>query len=551
MTTLAEPAVIPARPIRGRHGAVASPHHLASQAGLLVLRSGGSAVDAAIATNAALAVVNGYACGLGGDAFWVIWEEAAAEALTLNGSGRSGGGATIEAVRAAGHTTMPERGRWSIDVPGAVHSWGVAHERFGQLAWNEVLAPAIDLADGFAASPAWLEAVERSAEIFGADGDWGRTYRPEGHATVPGQTVRLPALARTLRTLATDGASVAYEGSLAARTAQYFAACGVPIDADDLAAHTSDWGTPIGLDYRGVRSLSHAPNSVGVVALQTLGLLARMPAPVANAFDGRGWSDAAWIHAGLEASRLALAERDAWVTDPRHMPEAAVDGMLSDERLDALLARIDPAAAMPLAPGSLPGGGGTVYLTAADGWGNVVSLIESNYQGFGSGLVDPVTGIAYQDRGAFFRLDPSHPNALAPHKRPTHTLAPGLLMRDGRPWISHGSMGGEIQPQVFAQFVSAMVDGDADVATAVAAPRWAAMMREQHGIADLTQLESRVAPAVVDALAAIGHHVSLLPPWDSAMGHAHAIEIVRDAHGQVESFAAASDPRSEGAAVAY
>jgi gamma-glutamyltranspeptidase/glutathione hydrolase len=550
VTRPTEPALIPARPVRGRHGAVASPHHLASQAGLQTLRSGGSAVDAAIATNAALAVVNGDACGLGGDAFWLIWDEADGDTHALNGSGRSGGRATIEAVRADGQTTMPERGRWSISVPGAVHSWGAAHERFGRLAWGDLLAPAIDLADGFAATPAWLGAVERAAGVFGVDGDWARTYRPDDRATLAGRTVRLPALARTLRALASEGPDFAYTGALAARTAEYFAARGVPIDATDLADHSSDWGKPIRLDYRGVASLSHPPNSVGVVALQTLGLLKRMPAPVGDAFDGQGWRDAAWIHAGLEASRLALMERDAWVTDPRSMPASTVETMLSDARLDALAARIDPAAAMPPAQGSLPGGGGTVYLTAADRWGNVVSLIESNYLGFGSGLVDPVTGIAFHDRAAFFRLDPRHPNALAPRKRPTHTLAPGLLLRAGRPWIAHGSMGGEIQPQVFAQFVSAMVDAHSDVATAVAAPRWAAMMREQHGPPDMTQLESRVRPEVVAALTKLGHVVTLLPRWDSTMGHAHAIEIVRDADGGVESFAAASDPRSEGAAVA-
>ncbi len=206
---------------------------------------------------------------------------------------------------------------------------------------------------------------------------------------------------------------------------------------------------------------------------------------------------------------------------------------------------------MPLRPGSLPAGGGTVYITATDQWGNAVSLLESNYQGFGSGLVDPKTGIAFHDRGAFFRLDPGHPNALAPGKRPAHTLAPGMLLRDGAPWIVHGSMGGEIQPQVFAQLVSAVVDGKADVATAVAAPRWAAMMRAQHGPADLTELESRVPETVATELSEKGHDVVMREPWASSMGHAHAIEIVRDENGDVVSYAAAADPRSEGSAAAW
>jgi len=206
---------------------------------------------------------------------------------------------------------------------------------------------------------------------------------------------------------------------------------------------------------------------------------------------------------------------------------------------------------MELRPGTLPGGGGTVYVATADRWGNAVSLLQSNYQGFGSGLVDPATGIAFHDRGAFFRLDPQHPNALASGKRPTHTLAPGMLLRGGRPWVVHGSMGGEIQPQVFSQVVSALVDGEADVATAVAAPRWAAMMQRQHGPADLTELECRIHDEVPEALRAKGHEVTVREPWASSMGHAHALEIVRDEAGEVVSYAAASDPRAEGSAAAW
>ncbi len=542
---------MPARPLRGRHGAVASPHHLATAAGMLVLRTGGSAVDAAIATNAALAVVAGHSCGLGGDAFWIIWDATANAAVTLNGSGRAGSGASIAGARQAGHTAMPARGPWSVTVPGGVHSWGEAHRRFGRLDWRFLLTPAIDLASGFPASHGWIDAIERSATVFGTAGDWARVYRPTDRAVHPGDIVRLPALERTLRSLFDEGADALYTGSLAGLTATYFESQGVPIVAADLAAHQSDWGVPLSIDYRGFTALSHEPNSVGVVALQTLAMLGRFPAPASAGFDGRGWADADWIHLGLEASRLALAERDAHVTDALHMAPGEVDEMLSDAHLDELAARIDPRRTMPLRPGSLPAGGGTVYIAATDQWGNAVSLLESNYQGFGSGLVDPATGIAFHDRGAFFRLDPRHPNALAPGKRPTHTLAPGMLLRGGAPWIVHGSMGGEIQPQIFAQLVSAVVDGKSDVATAVAAPRWAAMMRTQHGPADLTELESRLPPSVATVLSEKGHDVVMREPWASSMGHAHAIEIVRDEKGDVVSFAAAADPRSEGSAAAW
>ncbi len=546
-----EPATVPARPVRGKHGAVASPHHLATQAGLLVLRTGGSAVDAAIATNAALSVVAGHSCGLGGDAFWIIWDAGRAEALTLNGSGRAGSAATIEAAAEAGFATMPERGPWSVTVPGAVHSWGEAHRRYGRLDWSFLLTPAIDLASGFPASQGWLDAVEHSAHVFGTEGDWAAVYRPDDRALRPGRRVHLPALEGTLRRLFAEGAEAAYTGSVAQDTMAYFASCGVPITAGDLAAHTSDWDVPLAVDYRGVTSLSHPPNSVGVVALQTLGMLGRFAAPDRSAWDGHGWADAGWIHLGLEASRLALTERDTWVTDAAHMAAGEVQAMLTADRLDRLAGRIDPARVRSLPPGTLPRGGGTVYIAATDQWGNAVSLLQSNYQGFGSGLVDPATGIAFHDRGAFFRLDRAHPNALAPGKRPTHTLAPGMLLRDGHPWMVHGSMGGEIQPQVFAQFVSAVVDGGADVATAVAAPRWAAMMRSHLGPADLAEIESRVHPAVPAALSSKGHEVIVVEPWAPSMGHAHAIEIIRDEHDEVASYAAAADPRSEGSAAAW
>jgi gamma-glutamyltranspeptidase len=518
---------------------------------MLVLRTGGSAVDAAIATNAALAVVAGHSCGLGGDAFWLIWDAEAGEAHALNGSGRAGSQASIEAAAAAGHMQMPERGPWSITVPGGVHSWGEAHRRFGRLDWSFLLTPAIDLAAGFPASQGWLDAIERSARLFGTDGDWARVYRPDDRARRAGDIVRLPALGRTLRRIFAEGAGAAYSGVIGAATASYFETQGVPISTADLAAHSTDWGTPLATPYHGLTSLSHPPNSVGVVALQTLGMLSRFDAPDAGGFDGRGWSDPDWIHLGLEASRLGLAERDGRVTDLTRMPDGAVAEMLSDEHLDHLASQIDPARAMSPQPGTLPAGGGTICITVADQWGNLVSLLESNYQGFGSGLVDPETGIAFHDRGAFFRLYPSHPNALAPGKRPTHTLAPGMLMRDGLPWIVHGSMGGEIQPQIFAQFVSAVVDGGADVATAVAAPRWAAMMRSQHGPPGLTELEARVHPGVAEALRAKGHDVVVREAWASSMGHAHAIEVIRDGDCSAVSFAAGADPRSEGSAAAW
>ena len=545
----ATPPEVPWRPAWGRHGAVVSPQRLASEAGLGILRAGGNAVDAAIATNAALAVVAAHSCGLGGDAFWLIWDGASLSGL--NGSGRSASAATLEAARAAVGDRMPTLGPWTVTVPGAVRSWGDAHARFGRLPWADLLAPAIDLAEGFPASPEWTSAVERGALRYGASGDWARVFRPLGRAWRPGEVVVPTGLAATLRRVAGEGPDATYSGSLAPRAAAYLAAAGSPLTAEDLAAHRSDWTEPIRTTYRGVTATSHAPNSSGPVALQMLNVLSRFAPPAPGAFDGRGVADPRWVHIGLEAARLTLRERDRLLTDAAAMAPGALDEMLSDRRADELATQIDPDRASPPPAMTSPRGGGTIFLATADRWGGVVSLIESNYGGFGSGLVDPETGIAYQNRGAFFSLDPAHANVLAPRKRTMHTLTPGMLFVDGRPWVVHGAMGGEVQPQVFAQVVSALVDGGVDVATAVGAPRWAADVVEHYGPPSLTRLESRFQAEVVDGLRARGHDVEVTGPFDSGMGHAHAIELVRAPHAPDDpermTFAAATDPRCEGA----
>ncbi|HUP54132.1 MAG TPA: gamma-glutamyltransferase, partial [Methylomirabilota bacterium] len=258
--------------VRGSHGAVVAPHHLATAAGLHALRLGGSAVDAAIATNAVLGVVMPSGCGIGGDAFWLFWDAATSRQHALNGSGRSAAASDAATLRAAGLTVLPRRGPLSITVPGAVRSWGDAHERFGRLARDEVLAPAIELARaGFAAWDGFIGAVEatapRAAAELGADAGFAAVYRPHGRAWRPGERVHLPALAHTLETLARDGFDAFYDGDLGERQAQALAAAGSAIRVEDLREHTSTWADPISIDYRGVRVTTHPPNSSGVVAL--------------------------------------------------------------------------------------------------------------------------------------------------------------------------------------------------------------------------------------------------------------------------------------------
>jgi gamma-glutamyltranspeptidase len=420
-----------------------------------------------------------------------------------------------------------------------VRSWADADARFGTRALPDLLAPAIALAEGFPASAGWSAAIERSAARFGTEGDWANVFRPLGRPWREGETVRLAPLASTLRRLAADGPAAFYEGALADRQAAFLGDAGALITGPDLAAHASTWTRPIGVPYRGALATSHPPNSSGVIALVALAVLERFPPPT-------GQFDADWIHTAIEASRLALEDRERELAEPEAMAPDAVDRLLGAAHATELAAAIEPRRSGIGRPSSIPRGGGTVFLAVADRWGGLVSLIQSNWHGFGSGEVDPETGIAYQDRGVSFSLDPKHPNALGPGKRTAHTLTPGMLFREGRPWVAHGSMGGEVQPQIYIQVASALVDRGADVASAVSGPRWGLQTQSILEPPEHLLLESRFPGALAADLAGRGHPVQLLQPFDSAVGHCHAIEVRHGADGSIEGFAAATDPRSEG-----
>ncbi|MEI7744279.1 MAG: gamma-glutamyltransferase family protein [Chloroflexota bacterium] len=548
--TAGDPAVVPARLARGARGAVVAPHHLATSAGLAVLAAGGSAVDAAIATNSVLGVVMPNGCGIGGDAFWLVWDEQAGEQVALNGSGRAPAAADAAALRDIGMTQIPLRGPFGITVPGAVRSWSDAHARWGRLSRDAVLAAAIEHAErGFPAWDGLIAAVESTDASLPAGG-WAdgfrQVWRPNGRAWRPGEIVRLSALAATLRTLAADGFDTYYEGRLGEAIARALVSAGGLHTAADLRDHRSTWGTPIATTYRGVRVTSHPPNSSGLLALEILNILGRFEPPPAARFSGRGWTDAAWLHLQLEAAKLAYADRDQLLTDPAFR-DVPVDLLLSPDRAKALAWRIDPQRADPAPPAVRTLVGGTIYLAVVDGEGNAVSLIQSNAAGFGSGVLDPVTGVHFQNRGASFSLEADHPNVLEPRKRTAHTLLPGMLFREGerRPWIVAGSMGGDIQPQIHVQLVSALVDGGADIATAVAAPRvtvepdgW--MAPPLHVLRD-----GELATGVEEGLRALGHAVTTTG-FDGGLGHEHAIELVDGGPAVGGSLAAMTDPRSAG-----
>lgn len=544
---------VPTPLARGRHGAVVAPHHLASAAGLAILRNGGHAVDAAIATNAVLGVVDPDACGIGGDAFWLIWDAEAREQLALNGSGRAPRGRDVAGLRRQGLERIPLRGPHSITVPGAVRSWADAHRRFGRLPPADLLAPAVELAaGGFPAWPGLIRAIERIAplvpDVLGGDAAFFSVFRANGRPWRPGELIRLPALARTLEALGRDGFDAFYEGPIAERQAGLLASLGAAFDVRDLADHTSTWSQPIATTYRGVRATTHPPNSSGLVALELLDILETFEPPPRSAFDVGAFGDARWIHLGIEAAKLAIADRDRYLTDPERT--AVPVERLLDKGYAAELARdipIDRATAR--LPSTVPAGGGTIYLAAVDAAGNAVSLIESNYMGFGSWVVDPETGIHYQNRGSYFSLDPEHANVLEPGKRTLHTLMPTMLFAQGEetPWVVAGSMGGDAQPQIHAQLVSALVDGGLDIQSAVAAPRWFVEPREHFSTAVQVLAEPRFGPRILETLESMGHPLTLTAPFDSELGHEHAIELVAAGPAARDgSVAATTDPRSNG-----
>jgi gamma-glutamyltranspeptidase/glutathione hydrolase len=545
-----EPVLAPVRVARGARGAVVAPHHLATQAGLAVLAAGGHAVDAAIAANATLGVVMPGACGIGGDAFWLVWDEATGEQVALNGSGRAPAGASAAALRDRGLTRLPLRGPLGITVPGAVRSWADAHRRWGRLSRDAVLADAIELAAG--GFPAWaglVSAIERTAVSIG-DAAWAAgfhaVWRPDGRPRREGERIRLPALAATLRALAASGFDEYYDGELGERVARALATAGAPFTAADLRSHESTWEAPISTAYRGVRVTSHPPNSSGLLALEILGVLERFEPPAGARFGARGWTDAAWLHLQLEAAKLAYVDRDAFLADPAFR-DVPVGRLLSAAHAAELAARIDPARADPSPPPVRTLVGGTIYLATVDADGNAVSLIQSNAAGFGSGVVDPVTGVHFQNRGASFSLDAGHPNELLPGHRTAHTLLPGMLFREGerRPWVVGGSMGGDIQPQIHVQLVSALVDGGADLATAIAAPR--VVVKPDGWLAPPVAVEAdgELAPGVREELGRRGHRVRDAA-YDGALGHEHAIELVDGGPAASGTLAAATDPRSSG-----
>lgn len=520
------------------HGMVAAPHYLAAQAGLDLLKAGGNAVDAAIAANAVLQVVYPFVVGLGGDLFMLLYDARSGQVHGLNASGRSAKAATIERYQSLGYSTMPRFGVHSVTVPGCPDGWGRVSERFGRLGLARSLAPAIAYAEeGFPVGPG----LHRALTSMNSDARTHRSFRehfmPDGNISPVGSIFRTPALGRTLHAIAEYGPEVFYRGPVADHIAAFFGREDGLITMADLAAHQSEWVTPLSVPFANLDIYELPPNTQGITALQMLGMLDELPL-------GDGPITPGTVHLAVEAKKLAFADRDAYLTDPAHM-SCDVSHLIAPEYLRRRRAQIDPERAQASV---VPGGftGDTIYLCAADSEGNAVSLIQSNYMGFGSGLVVDGTGIVLQNRGAYFSLNPEAANALAPGKRTLHTLIPSLAMRDGKPAMIFGTMGGDGQPSTHLQVYTAVARFGLNIQAAIELPRWI-HGDEAQGEGEVLRMERRFPAATVSELQARGHAVREIGPWDSQVGHAQGIVI--DTENGV--FHGGADPRAEGIAAGW
>ncbi len=508
---------------------VASPHPAATAAGVDALRAGGSAADAAVAANAVLAVVYANACGLGGDAFALVWDPGERRLHGLNGSGRSPAGLTIDRVRADGNPQMPQRGPLTINVPGAVDAWDLLLARFGRRSLAEALLPAAGVADdGYELTRITARAIGSSLDFF--DESARAVF---SNAGPPGTTFRQPLLAGTLRAIADGGRDAYYGGPIGAEIARAVQAAGGVLTADDIASHRGDWAEPISTTYGGTEVATIPPNSQGITSLVALNVLGRLGWPSGSPLSAER------IHAQVEAVKVAWSERDRCVADPeRNLCDPA--DLLTDDHAAWLASRLAPDRAHRFTPANPPGGG-TVYLCAADGDGMLVSLIESNYMGFGSGVMGGSTGIMLQNRGAYFSLDREHPNALAPRARTLHTLMPAMLLRGGVAEAAVGAMGGDGQPQTMVQLVTGLVDDGLDPQAVIDRPRWVVHPQGPGAPLGPLSIESDgVDAATVEALRNLGHEVELVEPRTPLMGWAQMIRRRPDG-----SYEAGADPRAD------
>ena len=535
------------------HGMAATSHPLVSQVALDVLKRGGTAVDAAIAANATMGLMEPTGNGVGGDLFAIVWDAKSQKLHGLNGSGRSPQSLTLarlrEELRKLGTTQIPPRGPLPVSVPGTVDGWFELHGKFGKLPMKELLQPAIRYArEGFPVTEVIAEGWAANARLLTQYPNYAATFMPGGRAPRKGEVFRNPLLANTLGAIAEGGRDAFYKGEIAQRIDKYMRANGGYLTAADLAAHHSEWVEPVSTNYRGYDVWELPPNTQGVAALEMLNIL--------EPYDlkAMGFGSPEYLHLFVEAKKLAFEDRARVFADPE-FAKIPLATLLSKDYAAKRRKLITDRAALEypvdrslVNPGAIDQGD-TIYMSVADEAGNMVSLIQSNYRGMGSGMTPDGCGFILQDRGELFSLKDGHPNVYAPGKRPFHTIIPAFVTRGGKPWLSFGVMGGAMQPQGHVQILVNLIDFGMNLQEAGDAPRV-----RHDGSSEPTDevmrdggqviLEMGASPATVKALEARGHKVKV--ENDGDFGGYQA--ILRDEHGV---YFGASESRKDGAAQGY
>ncbi len=527
------------------NGMAATSQPLATQAALEILRAGGNAIDAAIAANAVLGLVEPTGCGIGGDLFAIVWDADKEELTGLNASGRSPQSLTLDHFRERGLDEIPYLGPLSVSVPGAVDGWFELHGRYGKLPMADVLAPAIRYAEqGFPVTEIiaywWDRNVESRREYAG----FAETFLPGGEAPKKGQLFKNPDLAETYRAVAEGGRDAFYKGDIARTISAFMQGNGGFLSYEDMAAHSSNWVTPVSSTYRGVEVFELPPNTQGIAALQLLNIL--------EGFDlaSMGYGSPEYVHTFVEAKKLVYEDRARYYAD-MDFAEVPIDWLVSKDYADERRKLIDPerAADAYVAGDAALENGDTIYMTVADGDGNMISLIQSNYGGMGSGMAPTGLGFGLQNRGALFSLEEGHANVYAPGKRPFHTIIPAFAMKDGKPWLSFGLMGGSMQPQGHAQILINMLDFGMNLQEAGDAGRIRHAGSSQPTGGEMTDggkiyMESGIGEATREALRGLGHEVAT----DSTdYGGYQAIEWNADEG----VYLGASESRKDGQAAGY
>jgi gamma-glutamyltranspeptidase/glutathione hydrolase len=540
--------------VYGTSGAAGTAHPLATQTGIEILKRGGSAIDAAVAMNACLGFLEPTSSGIGGDCFVMLWDPKQGKVVGLAGSGGSPRKLTLEIARSrANNGALPAVGAVPVSTPGAVDAWWTLHQRYGRLKWADLFAPAIHMAEAGTPVPDMIAYYIRSnmasfrtrrAQIEELD----NAIHTYGDGPATGGVFRNPDLARTYRLIAEGGRDAYYKGPIAQTIDAYFKRIGGWLSAEDLAAHHSEWVEPYKTGYRGVDVYALGANTQGIATLQMLNILEN--------FDlaGAGFQSPASLHLQIEAKRLAYEDRARYYADP-HFSKIPVEWLISKEYAAQRAKLIQPGRIMnPVHPGQAPSHGDTTYFTVADADGMMVSFIQSNFRGMGSGLVADGLGFMFQDRGQLFSLVDGHPNIYAPGKRPFQTIIPGFAVRDGKPWMSFGVMGGDMQPQGQTQIIVNRRDYGLEVQSAGDSPRWhhegsSQSMGEDGpdlGPNGLLRLEHGIPEGTRAALAAMGWKIG---ESDGGFGRYECIENRQDGKDRV--YAAASEMRADGCALAY